>query len=73
MEDGVCKAKGPHNKPSGCGNRDNHATSALMFGKEVKLQTFDKESASAVPMCSCLMALPSTTRWSKTDGAGDIG
>ena len=53
------------------GQKAKQAASALVFGKEVTLQTHGHDKYGArLLMCSCPMARTSITRWSKTAGAG---
>ena len=55
------------------GNNAKHAASALVFGKEVTLQTQARTSTDApLETCSCWVAPTSATRSSKTAGAGGI-
>jgi hypothetical protein len=61
-----------HGEP--CRKRAKQAASALVYGKEVTLQTHASTNTSApLPMCSCLMAPTPITRWSKRAGVGGIG
>ena len=56
------------------GNRAKQAASALVFGRDVILQTHGQDKyGRTLPMYSCAMAPTSITNWSKTAGAGGTG